>query len=127
MKGAADNKLHYCNADIDYTIDENGYVMNDTPAIDSFKGYHYLIKWSDLSYQCCTWELHEDLVNNKFIGEDKFKTLRKNFKNAAKPIAAVLSSPDQTPFGKRKPFKEFTDSKPKFLVDVNNKFELKKY
>lgn len=127
VKGCVDNKLHYCNADVGYDVDVDGFVESQTPGVDQFKGFHYLIKWTDLSYQCCTWELHEDLVNHKLIGEEKFKQLRKNFKNAAKPIAQVLSSPDQTPFGKRKNFVEFTEAKPKFLVDVNEKFELKKH
>jgi len=39
----------------------------------------------------------------------------------------MLSNPDHCAFGQRKPFVAFTEPKPKFLVDVNTKFELRKH
>ncbi|CAL6055011.1 SNF2_family helicase [Hexamita inflata] len=125
IKGFTDNKIHYCNADTESQLDEQGFVLNQTPGIEQFRGEMYLIKWTDLSYQGCTWELHEDLISNKYIGEEMVKNLRKNFKNAAKPIQKMLASSDVCKFGMRKAFQEFTSAKPEFLVDVNSKFELK--
>jgi hypothetical protein len=127
IKGATDNMIHYCNNDVKVVIDEDGYLTKQTPGVDNFKGILYLIKWMDLSYQCCTWELHEDLANHPFIGEERLKQLRKNYKNAIKPIYTMLSNPDHCAFGQRKPFVPFTEAKPKFLVDVNSKFELRKH
>ena len=34
VKGAIDNKLHYCNTDVDFDIDENGYLLKETPGVD---------------------------------------------------------------------------------------------
>jgi len=46
----------------------------------------YLIKWTDLSYQACTWEHHEDLAASRFVGDEMLKMLRRSYKNAVKPI-----------------------------------------
>lgn len=99
--------------------------MNQTPGVDQFKGEMYLIKWTDLSYQNCTWEHHEDLVASTFVGEEMVKNLRKTFKNAAKPIQKIMASPDVCKYGQRKQCQQFTEALPEFMIDVNKKFELK--
>lgn len=65
------------------------------------------------------------MVATKCIGEEMLKNLRKTFKNGVKAIQKMIQTPDVTKYGMRKQFKEFTASKPDFLVDVNSKFELK--
>ena len=69
--------------------------------------------------------MHEDLVASPFIGEEVLKTLRKAYKNGTRLIQKVLSNPEVTKYGSRKPYAEFTQAKPDFLVEVNQKFELK--
>lgn len=104
-------------------IGAKGYIQsNASPGVDSFKGELYLIKWTDLPYQECTWELYEDLVAHPSIGKDVVKELRKNYKNAGKSIRQLLTQPDYCKFGSRRPYVEFTASHPDFLVDVNKKF-----
>jgi len=53
------------------------------------------------------------------------KNLRKQYNNGPKMIHKMLSIPEVTKYGQRKQFKEFTSSRPEFMVEVNPKFELK--
>lgn len=119
-----DDKIHYCNDFVDYTIDSDGF-RTDAPetGVSQFGGEMYLIKWTDQPYQCCTWEHHEDLVACKYIGKEMLKQLRKQFKNAAKPIVKIMVDPECCQYGQRKAYKPFTSEKPDFLVDVNAKLQ----
>jgi hypothetical protein len=41
--------IHYYNNSVGGQIDKDGFATG-TPGVDKFKGYMYLIKWSDLPY-----------------------------------------------------------------------------
>jgi hypothetical protein len=88
--------LHYCNVNASTEINEDGFQLTPTPGVEKFKGYMYLIKWTDLPYQACTWELHEDLAASNNIGEDFLKNLRKSYNNAPKAITKMMQQPDFT-------------------------------
>lgn len=53
------------------------------------------------------------------------KELRKNYRNAGRAIHQLLSQPDHCKFGTRKQYIEFSDARPDFLIDVNDKFTLR--
>jgi hypothetical protein len=103
VRNFEDNQIHYY-FDPKPEIDEDGFVKSKSFGVEQFKGYMYLVKWTDLPYQCCTWELHEDLAASPYIGEDNLKQLRKSYNNAPKNIVKMLQQPDVCKFGSRKAF-----------------------
>ena len=117
------DKIYFNNRHCDPSPDVQGYVTNiDTVGFSEIKGYFYLIKWKNLPYSQASWELHEDLT--MLFGEEALRALVKGFNRRSAPIKRMLSTA-YLRFNERPVFKEFTQTHPDFLFDVNSEFELK--
>eukprot|EP00768_Dysnectes_brevis_P002590 gnl/Dysnectes_brevis/1926_a2211_1230.p1 GENE.gnl/Dysnectes_brevis/1926_a2211_1230~~gnl/Dysnectes_brevis/1926_a2211_1230.p1 ORF type:complete len:1970 (+),score=523.99 gnl/Dysnectes_brevis/1926_a2211_1230:2006-7915(+) len=102
-----------------------GYRVNQAvrPRVS---GVEYLVKWTGLDYEHCTWEAAEDL--KIAVEKETLDKLMEAFNTRAKQIPALYNSGDLLAYGAHRPkFDEVSSARPPFLSSAEEGLMLRDY